>query len=346
MIPPRSAGRRMAPSRPGRSRHARARSVFTDRSSTRSGVTDRSSARSGFPRLGWFRAGTPLLFPILVACGEAPAPEPPQAGPDGVEPLRAVSFEEATRTGAARIRVLYVPSSGFAQLDGSGRPTGVTVELMRRFARFVEEAHGLEVEIDFVREERWATFYQRVLGSEGGVFGIGNVTITEARREELAFSPPYLGNVATLMTHRDVPELESLEEVGRAFASLTGLRYPGTLHEERLEALRRDHFPEMTTVTVESNDELVGRTASGDGYFGYIDIYNYWRAVEQGLPLRRHAVADDDSEVFGVIMPLESDWAPVMEEFFQASGGLRGTDWYRELLREHLGDELAGLLEG
>jgi hypothetical protein len=123
-----------------------------------------------------------------------------------------------------------------------------------------------------------------------------------------------------------------------------GLTYPGTLHQTRIEAIRREHFPEMETVDVASNDELVGRVASGEGYFGYVDIYNYWRAVEGGAPLRHHPVGDDASETFGVILPRGSDWTPVLAEFFEADGPLQETEAFRSLLREHLGEELAGLL--
>jgi ABC-type amino acid transport substrate-binding protein len=280
------------------------------------------------------------LLPSLQGCdgGEAPPPG------NGLEALEAPTFAQARETGEATLRVIYVPSSGFAGRDEDGRLTGVTVELLRRFGHWVEEAHGIDVDVEFVEEPLWATFYQRVRHSRGGVFGIGNVTITEPRRDELAFSPPYLSNVATLMTHADVPELGSMERVGQAFAGMRGLRYPGTLHEQRLNELRRDWFPELQTVPVESNDELVEMTASGEGYFGYIDIYNYWRAVERGMPLRRHPVADDASEEFGVIMPRGSDWAAVMEAFFQAHDGVQESPWYRALLTKHLGEELATLL--
>jgi hypothetical protein len=282
------------------------------------------------------------LVPALQACDRAEAP-PPGVEAE-VEALEAVTFAQAREAGEATLRVIYVPSSGFAGRDQDGRLTGVTVELLRRFGAWVEEHHGIDVTMEFVEEPLWATFYQRVRHSRGGVFGIGNVTITGARRDELAFSPPYLSNVATLMTHADVPELASMEELGRAFAGMRGLRYPGTLHEERLHELRRTWFPDLETVPVESNDELVGLAASGEGYFGYIDIYNYWRALERGMPLRRHPVADDASEEFGVIMPRGSDWVPVMEAFFRTHDGVQESHWYRELLTEHLGGELASLL--
>jgi ABC-type amino acid transport substrate-binding protein len=299
-----------------------------------------------------------LLLSILVtaACQTDPG-EPrtevaadethaPSTAPAGIEPLQAPSFSEAVEEGEAEIRVLFVASTGFAGRDESGELTGVTVEILREFGRWVEETRGIDVSVRFEEEGHWPTFYQRVRYSEGGVFGIGNVTITEARRDELAFSPPYLDNVAILMTHEDVPELESLEGIAETFADLTGLLYTGTLHEERVEALREQYFPAMRTATVGSNDGLVSRVASGDGYFGYIDVYNYWAAVERGEPLRHHPVGDDASEQFGVIMPLDSDWIPVMDEFFQRDGGLMESEWYRDLLERHLGGELARLLMG
>ena len=269
-----------------------------------------------------------------------------------------VSFAEALDREAAHLVVHFAPSTGFAHPLGhdgeieSGSAfepdemTGVTAELMKAFAAWVESTRGLDVTLTFEAEPRWAVFYERVRDADPGVFGLGNVTITEERRGELAFSPPYLANVATLITHEDAPELDALSAISEAFRGMTGLLYPGTLHEVRLEALRDERFPEMPTVEVETNDELVARAASGEGYFGYIDIYNYWRAVEEGRPLRRHAVADDASETFGIIMPRGSDWAPVMDAFFEAHDGILGTEWYGALLEEHLGAALADMLHG
>ncbi|TVR61761.1 MAG: amino acid ABC transporter substrate-binding protein [Gemmatimonadales bacterium] len=281
----------------------------------------------------------------LSPAGE-PAAEGQAAVPNGIDPLSAPTFAEARDAGEAEIQVLYVASGGFAGTDEDGRLTGVTVELLREFGRFLEAEYGIAATVRFQEEGHWPTFYQRVRYSEGGVFGIGNVTITEPRRGELNFSPPYLDNVAILMTHEDVPELEAMEEISEAFGELTGLMYTGTLHEVRMEDVRDRHFPDMPTMTISTNDQLVGAVASGDGYFGYIDVYNYWRAVEEGAPLRRHAVGDDASEQFGVIMPHSSDWSEPMEAFFQRDGGLTDSEWYRELMREHLGEALAGLLQG
>jgi ABC-type amino acid transport substrate-binding protein len=305
-----------------------------------------------------FRLAATALPVFLVACGGGePEAHPGSAGASATPPVsertsaepaapvQASSLAEALDSGHAELTFLFVPSSGFAYRNDDGRLTGVTVELLRDFARHVQETHGLTVQVTWVEEERWADFYGYVRDSRGGAFGIGNVTITEARGEELDFSPPYMQNIAVLVTHEDVPELGSMTQIGSAFAELVALRYPGTLHEARLEEIRDAHFPAMRFEPVASNDELVSTLASGPESFGYIDVYNFWRAREAGEPLRRHPVGDDAAETFGVILPNDSDWTPVITGFFEQIGGAEGPR-VEALLREHLGDELALLLSG
>ncbi|CAN5621040.1 hypothetical protein BH23GEM11_BH23GEM11_03870 [soil metagenome] len=280
-----------------------------------------------------------------AARGAPPASVAEQMNPEPAGPVRAPTLAEAREAGRADLTFFFVPSSGFAYRRDDGRLTGVTVELLRDFAGFVQETHDLAVHVTWVEEELWADFYGYVRDSRGGVFGVGNVTITEARRGELDFSPPYMQNIAVLVTHEDVAELGSMADIGSSFADLVALRYPGTLHEARLEEIRDEHFPAMRFQPVASNDELVSTLASGPGSFGYIDIYNFWRAREAGQPLRRHPVGDDAAETFGVILPSNSDWTPVITAFFDEIGGAEGPR-VEALLREHLGDELASLLSG
>jgi ABC-type amino acid transport substrate-binding protein len=259
-------------------------------------------------------------------------------------PVLGPSFSEATRSGHARLAFFFVPASGFAYTADEGRLTGVTIELLRDFAGFVASTHGIALDIDWYEETQWADFYGYVRDSQGAVFGVGNVTITAARQQEIDFSPPYLNNVAVLVTHARTPELSAMHEIGTAFAGLTALPYPGTLHEARLESIRERWLPDMSERHVASNDELVALLADSSGYFGYLDVYNYWRARQAGLPLRRHPAGDDGSETFGVILPHGSDWTPVIRAFFETDGGYTAGVRFRDLLSRHLGEELAGML--
>ncbi len=254
-------------------------------------------------------------------------------------------YEESQRQGYANLTVLYVPSEGFAYEDEMGELTGVTIDIMHEFADFVEAAKGIEVRYNFVPEDNWQHFYSMVKNSNGGVFGLGNVTITEARKQELRFSPPYMTNIAVLITHDSVPDIRELTQLEKVFAGKTGLAFEGTLHQDRVERLKENYIPDASIEFVNSNAEILERVASDDGLFSYIDIYQYWRAAERGKPLKQHQAADLASERFGIIMPLNNDWGPILTDFFEREMNFRTSRTYRSILEKHLGPELTEKLE-
>jgi len=258
--------------------------------------------------------------------------------------LSGDSWPQVKEHGEGTLTAVYVPAAGFAYRDDDGQLTGVTVELLRAFADFVSDRHDVELTLDFVREENWRTFYNDIVDAEDGVIGMGNVTITEERREELAFSPPYMTNIASLITHRDAPPLTHMEDLEAVLGGRTALAFEGTLHEERLRALADRYYPGARFQMAGSNDEIIELVGSGDRYFAYIDLYNYWRAVDDGAPLQRHRAGDEAAEQFGYIMPLATSWKPVIGEFFEHNGGIVSTRHYREIMETHLGTRLAEIL--
>ncbi|WP_194755642.1 substrate-binding periplasmic protein [Aliidiomarina indica] len=251
---------------------------------------------------------------------------------------------QAREAGMAELRVLYVAADGFAYTDETGELTGVSVEIMRDFVAWFERYHAVRVELTFVEEDNWQRFYQRIVDAHGGVFGLGNVTITDRRRQELQFSPAYLNNVAVLVTHEDVPELTDWMAFPEVFAGLEPMAFSGTLHEERIVDIRDRFQPGASIHPAESNPQIID-AVSNENMYSYIDAYNYWRAVEQGAPLRHHPLADEHGETFGIIMPHSNDWATLMTAFFAADGGYRNTPRYRDIMVEHLGEALTETLE-
>ncbi len=286
----------------------------------------------------------PVLIAVLSMSAIAQDPQSADAPqPINVAQDSGTDWATVVETGEGTLRVLYVPAEGFAYEDDAGHLTGVTIEIARDFAAWVEEETGAALRVDFVSEDDWRTFYNRVRDGRGGLLGLGNVTITESRRDELHFSPPYLTNVAVLITRSGMDELAEIERIGEVFAGLRPLAFEGTLHEDRLTDLRDRFHQEAQLDFASSNDEIIERTAGG-GYYAYVDGYNFWRAEAQGVEVMRHAAGDDPAEEFGIIMPLDSDWHDVVQAFFDAGDGYRAGERYRELLRTHLGDEVAAVL--
>lgn len=254
------------------------------------------------------------------------------------------SWNAVQQAGQGTVVLHYVPSDGFSYDDEDGYTTGVTIDLFRDFVEYTEQNHNVEIELVLNPINRFSDFYQTVVDGNTGEFGVANVTITAERRSELAFSPHYLNNIAVLITHSDVEELDSMAESTEIFTGLKGLAFEGTLHESRIRDIKRVHKPDLEIDFAHSNNEIIDRVSAGNNYFSYVDIYNYWRASEQGAELKRHSVGDDPGEMFGVIMPHGSDWQEVIDEFFEHNGGYIYSDRYREILESHLGPELADLL--
>lgn len=250
---------------------------------------------------------------------------------------------DTTGPGEVTLKVLYVSADGFAYRNEAGELTGVTVEIMHEFVRWFERYHATRIHLDFIEEENWSVFYQRIRNAQGGVFGLGNVTITEARRSELQFSPAYMTNVAVLISPAETPELTDFAELTTVFADLKPIAFAGTLHETRIQRLRDTYQPNAEIRPATSNPEIIDAVASGE-YYSYIDAYNYWRAVAEGAAIRHHSIGDDAGETFGIIMPHDNDWAPLLTAFFAAEGGFTLSERYREIMQAHLGVDLANLL--
>lgn len=274
-----------------------------------------------------------IISLLLTSCGRS-----------SDDPVLNNTWEDVQQMGGGTVTLMYVPSDGFSYTDEDGRLTGVTIELVRDFIDFVNIQYDLGVTIHYEPIEQFTSFYETVRDTSGGVFGVANVTITEERKTELAFSPPYMTNIATLITHSDIPEISGFDEILQAFSNLKALAFEGTLHQDRLEKIVEQYLRETEMVFAHSNNEIIERTSSANSYFAYVDIYNYWRALNSGAPIQRHSAGDEASEQFGVIMPLNSDWHHLMDRFFYDEGGYLNTDRYRYLMETHLGEELANLL--
>jgi putative glutamine transport system substrate-binding protein len=98
------------------------------------------------------------------------------------------------------------------------------------------------------------------------------------------------------------------------------------------------------TLTSTSQETLEKITSNSDG-FAYLDLAFYLEAVQQRKPVKRHPIGDKASEQFGFVMPMNSDWSPILDEFFKADGGYRKSAEYKSILRKHLGETGMKLLQ-
>jgi hypothetical protein len=251
---------------------------------------------------------------------------------------------KTSKTGS--ISLAYVETPSFVYKDKSGSLTGISIDIMSDFVEWVNKTQGVTITSKFVGDgSSFRGMYDKTKASTGGVFGLGNVTITDERKREVKFSPPIITNFAILVTQPSVPALAKLEDISKSFANFTAYTAKGTTNEKRILDLKQKYFPAMKIANTTTSQETLEKLFSDPNGFAYLDLAFYIEAVQMKKPIKRHPVGDKAAEQFGIVMPTSSDWSPLIEEFFKANGGYTNTKEYKTILIKHMGEAGVKLLQ-
>jgi ABC-type amino acid transport substrate-binding protein len=256
------------------------------------------------------------------------------------------TWGQVKQVGQGTISLAYVETPSFVYKDSGGKLTGICIDIMNDFVKWVNENKKVKLQSKFVGDgTSFRGMYDKVKVSTGGVFGLGNITITDERKKEVKFSPPFITNFAILITQGNIATLAKMEDMPTTFSGLTAYTAKGTLNEKRVLDLKKKYFPDMKIVTTTTSQETLEKVFSDPKGFAYLDLAFYLEAAQMRKYVKRHPVGDQSAEQFGFVEPMNSDWGPVMEEFFRANGGYTSTSRYREILTKHLGETGVKLLQ-
>jgi len=260
--------------------------------------------------------------------------------------LSGDSWQKVKSNGSGEITMTYNFSGEFMNKGPNGLE-GLCYQIWQEFIKYAENTHNVEIKqnvhypddpVDF------EAFYNSVKNGKGGVFGLADVTITEARKREVSFSPSFFSNVSILLTNSSVPDLSSMSNISSAFAGKTIVVQKGTTHEGRARKMKSSSFPGLKIEVVNSFEECYQKVNNSADYFTYLDFSSYLTALKNTSNIKRHQAGDQTGENFGFIMPKGSDWGPVMTEFFQKDGGFVNSTEYKKMVANSLGTHVVAML--
>lgn len=256
------------------------------------------------------------------------------------------TFAQASAKGNGVVAVTYVEAPGFIYKDATGRLNGICIDIMQEFVEYVEANHDIKLNMRFVGSgASFKAMYDGVKMGKGGVFGLGNVTITDARKREITFSPPFIKNFAILISQSSVPTLTDMSKINTTFAGMKAYTARGTLNERRIMDIKNQYYPNLEIGYASSSPETLQKILDDPKSFSYLDVGFYLAALKDKQPVKRHEIGDQGSEEFGFLMPKNSDWAPIMEAFFMQDGGYTNSASYKKILVNHLGLNAVKLLD-
>lgn len=250
--------------------------------------------------------------------------------------LKGDSFAEAKKKGSANVVIAYVETPAYTYKDQNKILSGIPVELMEAFFQWIEKKEGVKVSytVDSRNDQDFNKMLSEVKNAQQGVFGVGNIAITEARKKDFLFSPNYLTTFTLFVSHKDAPTLSAISTIGTDFKGMKAYVAKGTIWEKNMLDIKANHFPELNIVYAPYNG-LVDKVVADPKSFTNVSFNYFAVAVKNGMPVKRHQAADSEPIDVGVIMPKSNDWAPLLTEFIN-SGYLNSPE-FRKTLHTHLG---------
>ncbi len=258
--------------------------------------------------------------------------------------IKGDTYAQAQSTKKANLVYVFSNTPGFMYANGSSY-AGICVDIMGEFEKYVKAKHGISISSTYRREpnDYFQKMLQDVRVAQGGVFGLGNITITEARKKQYTFSPAFINNISLLITHKSAPSLQKIEDIATVFKGMKGYAVKGSTNEARMLEIKRKYYPDLQIVYVKSIPGAVKMVEEDPKSFTNADFTYYLDGVKKKKPIKRHVAGASGSEEFGILMPKNNDWAPVLADFLNS--GFLTSPTYKAIIRKHLGESAIKLLE-
>lgn len=250
--------------------------------------------------------------------------------------LSGDSYAEAKQKKSAQLVLAYIETPAYTYLDANKKLVGIPVDLMMAFFSWIEKKEGIKVnyKISSKSNKDFNLMLSDVKLGTGGVFGLGNIAITEERKKDFIYSPNYLTTFTLFVSHKDAPTLSAIEKISTDFKHMKAYVAKGTIWEKNMVSIKETYYPALK-IEYASYNGLIEKVVADPKSFSNVSFNYFAVAVKNGLPVKRHQVADSEPVEVGIIMPKGNDWAPLLTEFIN-SGYLESSE-FRKSLHTHLG---------
>ncbi|HET8962692.1 MAG TPA: transporter substrate-binding domain-containing protein [Chitinophagales bacterium] len=245
------------------------------------------------------------------------------------------------------LNVHYYENFPYAYME-NGVLKGIEVDIIKKYAEWLKAEKNINTVITYKGFKEFSEFYNSIKKGRSNVIGLGSVTITEEREKEVAFSPPYLRNIAVLITNGAVPSIKTPtpEEVNKALGPLDALAVNESSHMKYMSALKASYLPSMQIKGTETQTAILDEISKGEAY-GYVDIVAYWAYIKKNKKtyLKIQKAFNRPYEYLGILQPFGASHFSSLNEFFESGFGFTSTKIYHEILDRYLGYEVLETLE-
>ncbi len=252
------------------------------------------------------------------------------------------SWATVNSKGSGTLGVVYYPQPGLIY-EESGKMKGVCTEILNDFAAFVQTKYGKKVTIQYLGAENDYRDFLKVCQTTPDILGVTNVTITDERKKILKFTPAFLSNEETLITHKDAPTVESLQKISTALKGYTAKMVVSSVHIKYIEQIKKNYMPSLEYSTGPSGSEILKEISTNPKLFTILDFTEYVDATRKQLPIKRQNVKIGELQELAFAMSKQTDWDKIWAEFLTPE--YRKSEKYRKVIATNLGGAYLSLLK-
>lgn len=260
--------------------------------------------------------------------------------------LFSISFLVVNATLAQdTLKVLYQENFPMCFKGPNGAIKGVEADILNEYVNWMKAKKSVALVVTYKEISHFDSLYKTVKNSGPKVIGLGMFSITEDRKKDVSFSPPYFKNISVLVSNGKVPTIISGDEGKKILAQMNCITIKNTTLQQYANELAKQ-IPSLKVTTEDNQQKVLDKIATNDKNLGYVDIISFWYYIskhEHYVKLQKQFNREGD--FFGFISPKNFKHQATLNEFFETGFGFTSTKVYHQILENYLGYEIIDLVE-
>lgn len=230
------------------------------------------------------------------------------------------SWQTVRTRGYGTVTALWDEIEPFIYTGKDNRLLGVEFEIMESFQAYIKKHYHADLRVEWKKAGSFDSIYYKVKNGRGcGLFGWSYYSITPERMKEVDFSLPYMPDVNVLVTNNREPMYATAQEFTARLREMTAYTQPNTTMEDDVTLLKNNFHKELPVVNVAVDYDVLKEIEANERSFGYVPLSIYIVALQKGIKVKRQMVLAANRQGFAAVMPKDSDWKPLIDEYFSSA---------------------------
>ncbi len=194
----------------------------------------------------------------------------------------------------------------------------IEYEILNLFFDFVEQKDDVTISREFIKAKSFSSLYRNIKKNETYDFAFCFFSQTEQRLKEVSFSSAYLPDIEVMISNAKLPILVDTNDFITQFKNATAVYVPGSTFEADVNELEQ-MTPNLSKISVMSSAHAIDKIKSCDSCYGFIELHQYFNNAKEIAEIKRQNLFIKKRHGYGFIFPLDSDWQPSVNAFFDDS---------------------------